>query len=135
MNDISQAFLLCWCYRAANTTTREQVKKKKDILLWKEKEAHTVKNLYTVNEDSSIIIYKSKHKQIGKKKHDYNIYKNNYLKLPKDEMSMFDLGYLGSREGLSCWTETSFYISKSRKTANLLYSKKSTTVIIQGRGL
>ena len=36
----------------------------------------TVKNLYTVNENS-IIIYKSKHKQIGKK-HDYNIYKKNY---------------------------------------------------------
>jgi DDE superfamily endonuclease/Helix-turn-helix of DDE superfamily endonuclease len=54
---------------------------------------HTVKNLYTVNEDS-IIIYKSKHKQIGKK-HDYNIYKKNYPKLPKDVMSMFDLGFLG----------------------------------------
>jgi len=49
--------------------------------------------LYTVNEDS-IIIYKSKHKQIGQK-HDYNIYKKNHPKLPKGVMSMFDLGFLG----------------------------------------
>lgn len=39
------------------------------------------------------MIYKSKHKQIGKK-HDYNIYKKYYPKLPKDVMSMFDLGFL-----------------------------------------
>jgi len=59
----------------------------------RKKDAYIVKNLYTVNEDS-IIIYKSKHKQIGKK-HDYNIYKKkNYTKLSKDVMSMFDLGFL-----------------------------------------
>jgi len=57
---------------------------------------HTVKNLYTVNKDS-IIIYKSKHKQIGKK-HDYNIYKKDHPKLSKDVMNMFDLGFLGVQQ-------------------------------------
>jgi hypothetical protein len=37
---------------------------------------HTVKNLYTANQ-KALIVYKSKHKQIGKK-HDYTIYKKNH---------------------------------------------------------
>jgi hypothetical protein len=86
--------------------------------------------LYTVNEDS-IIIYKSKHKQIGKK-HDYNSYKKNHPKLPKDVMSMFDLGFLGVEKDFP-EQKSSLHIKKE-KTANFLHSKKSTTVIIQGRG-
>ena len=54
---------------------------------------HTVKNLYTTNQ-KGLIIYKTKHRQIGKK-HDYNIYKKNHPDVPKDVMSMFDLGFLG----------------------------------------
>src|SRR3954464_11207480 len=37
------------------------------------KKKHTEKNLYTANQ-MGLIIYKSKHRQIGKN-HDYNIYK------------------------------------------------------------
>lgn len=54
---------------------------------------HTVKNLYAVNQ-KGLIIYKSKHKQIGRK-HDYKIYKKNHPDIPKDIVNMFDLGFLG----------------------------------------
>ena len=75
---------------------------------------HTVKNLYAVNEEG-MIIYKSKNKQIGKR-HDYNIYKKNYPKLPKDVMSMYDLGFLGCREGFPDRNHP--YISKRRRESN-----------------
>ena len=40
------------------------------------KKKHTVKNLYAVNQ-KGLIIYKSKHKQIGRE-HDYKIYNKNH---------------------------------------------------------
>ena len=57
------------------------------------KKKHTVKNLYTTNQ-KGLIVYKTKHKQRGRK-HDYGIYKKNHPDLPKDVMSMYDLGFLG----------------------------------------
>ena len=57
------------------------------------KKKHTVKNLYTSNQ-KGLITYKTKHKQISKR-YDYRIYKKNHPDLPKDVMSMFDLGFLG----------------------------------------
>ena len=57
------------------------------------KKKHPVKNLYAVNQ-TGLIIYKSKHKQIGKK-HDYKIYKKNHPDIPKDVINVFDLGFLG----------------------------------------
>jgi len=54
---------------------------------------HTVKNLYTVNQ-KELIIYKTKHKQVGRK-HDYKVYKDNHPNIPKDVTSMYDLGFLG----------------------------------------
>jgi len=72
---------------------RPENRLRRRVYYYGKRKKHTVKNLYTVNEDS-IMIYKSKHKQIGKK-HDYNIYKKNHPKLPKGVMSMFDLGFLG----------------------------------------
>lgn len=57
------------------------------------KKKHTVKNLYTANQ-KGLIIFKTKHKQRGRK-HDYKVYKKNHPDLPKDVMSMYDLGFLG----------------------------------------
>ncbi len=57
------------------------------------KKKHTVKNLYTVNQ-KGLLVYKSKHKQIGKK-HDYNSYKKNHPDIPEDVERMFDLGFRG----------------------------------------
>jgi len=57
------------------------------------KKKHTVKNLYTVNQ-MGLIIYKTKHKQRGRR-HDYRIYKKNHPELPNEVTSIFDLGFLG----------------------------------------
>ena len=54
---------------------------------------HTVKNLYATNQ-KELIIYKTKHKQVGRK-HDYKIYKDNHPKLPNEVTSMYDLGFFG----------------------------------------
>ena len=63
------------------------------------KKKHTVKNLYTVNQ-KGLLIYKTKHKQRGRK-HDYRIDKKNHPDLPKDVMNMYDLWLSGSRKRLS----------------------------------
>jgi hypothetical protein len=60
------------------------------------KKKHTVKNLYTANQ-KGLIIYKTKHRHTGRK-HDYNVYKKNHPKLPKDVVNMFDLGFLGVKD-------------------------------------
>lgn len=54
---------------------------------------HTVKNLYTTNQDG-LITYKTRHNQMGKR-HDYRIYKKNHPNLPLDVLSLYDLGFLG----------------------------------------
>jgi len=57
------------------------------------KKKHTVKNLYMINSEE-IILYKTKHKQVGRR-HDYKIYKKNHPDTPKDVESIVDLGFLG----------------------------------------
>ena len=47
------------------------------------KKKHTVKNLYAVNE-SGLIVYKTKRRQVGRK-HDYKIYKKNHPDMLKDD--------------------------------------------------
>ena len=54
----------------------------RDLLYYSKEKKHTVKNLYTINQ-KELIIYKTKHKQIGKR-HDYKIYKDNHPKLPNE---------------------------------------------------
>ncbi len=43
---------------------------------------------------NEIILYKIKHKQIGKR-HDYKIYKMNHPVTPKEVENVLDLGFLG----------------------------------------
>jgi len=89
--------------------------------------------LYTVNEDS-IIIYKSKHKQIGQK-HDYNIYKKNHPKLPKGVMSMFDLGFLRvekdfpeQKSSMPIKKEKNCELSSQQKEYNRNHSRKRIVI-------
>jgi hypothetical protein len=72
---------------------RPKTKMRRKIYYSGKKKKHTVKNLYTVNE-LGLIIYKSKHKQNGRR-HDYKIYKKNHPVNPKDVINTFDLGFLG----------------------------------------
>ena len=43
---------------------------------------------------NEIILYKTRHKQVGRR-HDYRIYKKNYPDIPKEVENIFDLGFLG----------------------------------------
>lgn len=72
---------------------RPKNKMKRKLYYSGKKKKHTVKNLYTANQ-KGLLIYKTKHKQRGRK-HDYRIYKKNHPDLPKDVMNMYDLGFLG----------------------------------------
>jgi hypothetical protein len=67
--------------------------KKRKLYYSGKRKKHTVKNLYTSNQ-KGLLIYKTKHKQRGRR-HDYKVYKKNHPDLPKDVMSMYDLGFLG----------------------------------------
>ncbi len=82
------------------------------------KKKHTVKNLYTANQNG-LIIYKTKHRQTGRK-HDYNVYKKNHPELPKDVTSMYDLRFFG--------VETDYSKQKSslpiRRKKNQILTKK-----------
>ncbi len=75
---------------------RPKNKKRKRIYYSGKKKKHTVKNLYMANQNG-LIIHKSKHRQRGRK-HDYKVYKDNHQDIPKDVMSMFDLGFLGAEK-------------------------------------
>ncbi len=51
------------------------------------KKKHTVKNLYMVNKNE-IILYKTKHKQVGKRQ-DYKIYKKKNHPMTPKEVEVF----------------------------------------------
>jgi hypothetical protein len=75
-------------------------KKEGCTTLERKRNTRSVKNLYTANQ-KGLIIYKTKRRQRGRR-HDYKVYKKNHPKLPKDVLSMLDLGFFGGgRERLS----------------------------------
>jgi hypothetical protein len=72
---------------------RTRRKENYTVIQARERNTRSVKNLYTANQ-KGLIIYKTKRRQRGRK-HDYKVYKKNHPKLPKDVLSMLDLGFLG----------------------------------------
>jgi hypothetical protein len=84
------------------------------------KKKHTVKNLYTANQ-KGLIVYKTRNKQRGRK-HDYRIYKKNHPKLPKDILSMYDLGFLGVEKDFP--KQKSLLPVKREKDCNLTVEQK-----------
>ncbi len=72
---------------------RPKNKKKRKLYYSGKRKKHTVKNLYTANQ-KGLLIYKTKRRQRGRR-HDYRVYKKNHPDLPKDVLSMLDLGFLG----------------------------------------
>jgi DDE superfamily endonuclease len=56
------------------------------------KKKHTIKNQIMVN-NRGYILHKIAHKK--GKRHDYDIYKENHPVIPKQVVTVFDLGYLG----------------------------------------
>jgi hypothetical protein len=56
------------------------------------KKKHTIKNQIMVN-NRGYILHKMAHKKGAR--HDYDIYKENHPVIPKQVVTVFDLGYLG----------------------------------------
>ena len=79
--------------------TRPKNKRRRKMDHSGKRKKHTVKNQYMVNNDDPII-YKTKHKQVGKR-HDYNIYKRNRPVTPEKVENIFDSRILGSGKRLS----------------------------------
>ena len=97
------------------------------------KKKHTIKSLYTTNEDG-LIVYKTKHRQIGKK-HDYKIYTTNHPVTPKEVESIFDLGFLGvekdhpeQKSVLPIKKKKNQELTIEEKEYNRLHSKKRIVV-------
>lgn len=94
---------------------------------------HTVKNLYTVNQ-KGLIVYKTRHNQMGKK-HDYRIYKKNHPELPPYVLSLYDLGFLGVEKefpeqlsSLPIKKEKGCELIKEEKEYNKIHSSKRIVV-------
>jgi len=67
-------------------------KNKRKMYYSGKKKRHTVKNQIMVNKDG-YILHKVAHKK--GKRHDYDVYKENHPVIPKQVVTIFDLGYLG----------------------------------------
>ena len=103
-------------------------KKKRRLYYSGKKKKHTVKTLYTSNQ-RELIIYKTKRRQRGRR-HDYRIYKKNYPVIPKDVISMYDLGFLGvekdfpkQKSSLSIKKEKGYEHTVQQKEYNHNHSK------------
>jgi hypothetical protein len=83
---------------------------------------HTVKNLYMVYNDE-IILYKTKHKQVGRR-HDYRIYKKNHPDTPKEVENIFDLGFLGVGKDYPAEQKSALPIKKKKRNQKLTLEEK-----------
>ena len=96
------------------------------------KKRHTVKNPITVN-NRGYILHKVGYKK--GRKHDYDVYKNNYPVIPKQVVNVVDLWYLGvetdSPEQLSALPykkKRNQFLSDDEKEYNSIHSKKRIIV-------
>lgn len=108
-------------------------KKKRRLYYSGKKKKHTVKNLYTANQ-KGLIIYKTKRRQRGRR-HDYRIYKKNHPVIPKDVMSMYDLGFLGvekdfpkQKSSLPIKKEKGYELTVQQKEYNHNHSKRRIVI-------
>ncbi len=120
-----------------DSTTEQQIprsidNKRKKMFYSGKKKRHTVKNQLTVNKDGYIL-----HKVAYKKgrKHDYDVYKNNHSIIPKQVVTVVDLGYLGIEKDFSEQLSSLPYkkkinqdLSQEEKEFNTIHSKKRIIV-------
>ncbi len=94
------------------------------------KKKHTVKNQITVN-NSGCILHKVAYKK--GRKHDYDVYKNNHPVIPKQVVTVVDLGYLGVEKDYPI-EQLSALPYKKKRNQFLSDDEKDTTKFIQKRG-
>jgi len=106
--------------------------KRKNVLYSGKKKRHTVKTQLMVN-NHGIIIHKTDHKK--GRRHDYDIYKKNHPLIPKQVVSVFDLGYLGVEKDFPQQLSTLPYrkkrklqLSAEEKEYNKMHSKKRIVI-------
>ncbi len=106
--------------------------KRKKMFYSGKKKRHTVKNQLTVNKDGYIL-----HKVAYKKgrRHDYDVYKEDHPVIPKQVVTVVDLGYLGIEKdypeqlsSLPYKKKINQCLSQEEKDYNAIHSKKRITV-------
>jgi DDE superfamily endonuclease len=93
------------------------------------KKRHTIKNQITVN-NRGYILHKIRHKK--GRRHDYNVYKKNHPVIPKEVVTVVDLGYLGIEKDSR--TTIILTIQKEKKPRICPKKKSSSTPFILKRG-
>ncbi len=96
------------------------------------KKRHTIKNQITVN-NRGYILHKVGYKK--GRKHDYDVYKKNHPVIPKEVVTVFDLGYLGVEKdfpdqlsALPYKKKRNQFLSDDEKEYNKIHSKKRIIV-------
>ncbi len=105
---------------------------RKKIFYSGKKKRHAIKNQLVVN-NRGLIIHKMGHKK--GRKHDYDIYKNNHPVIPKQVVTVADLGYQGMEKdypdqlsSLPCKKRYQEELSQEEKEYNKIHSKKRIVI-------
>ena len=96
------------------------------------KKRHTIKNQLMVN-NRGYILHKVAHKK--GKRHDYDVYKKNHPVIPKQVVTVIDLGYLGIEKdypeqlwALPCKKKRNQDLLQEEKEYNKFHSKKRIVI-------
>jgi len=95
------------------------------------KKRHTAKNQLMVN-NRGFILYKANHHKKGKR-HDYDVYKENYPVTPKQVVNVIDLGYLGIEKDFPEQMCPPYHVKRKETMSYLQKRKKITTKIMLKR--
>ncbi len=105
---------------------------KRNLVYSGKKKRHTIKTQLMVN-NQGIVIYKLRYKK--RRRHDYDIYKENHLSTPKDVLNVFDLGYLsvetdypGQPSSIPLRKKKNIELSQEEKDYNKNHSKKRIVI-------
>ena len=105
-------------------------KNKRKMYYSGKKKKHTIKNQIMVN-NRGYILHKIAHKK--GKRHDYDIYKKNHPVIPKQVVTVFDLGYLGIEKDFPNQLSSLPKRKKRNQEEDYLWKKKSITKVILKR--
>jgi hypothetical protein len=107
-------------------------KNKRKMYYSGKKKIHTVKNQIMVN-NRGYILHKVAHKK--GKRHDYDVYKKNHPVIPKQVVTVVDLGYLGIEKDFPAQLSALPYkkryqedLSQEEKEYNRIHSKKRIVI-------
>ncbi len=125
-------FLLAFTDCTEQQIPRPADKNRRKIFYSGKKKRHTIKNQITVN-NRGYVLHKVRYKK--GRKHDYDIYKKNYPVIPKQVVTVVDLGYLGIEKdfpeqlsALPYKKKINQCLSQEEIEFNIIHSKKRIIV-------